>query len=244
MGTAPLKRHRGGHEDELIVLRVSLAGQGASARVHPPAIVASVPGHQRILVVSTTAGEAEMLRLRDDLGRAPVVLTAPTAEAAQLVRILGAEPQVLGLLAPMSAADVDRGHHLDALVRRHALDDRFRDVVVVTDQVTSTQLLRTLAPDQLSAGGAVTVVGLPRGDRPVVVRRAVASGLVLGVAAGAARPLVPVLTLPGAVAVIGLALMLVAPWRHHGRELVLAAAIALAVVLAVVAGSARFPGAW
>lgn len=195
-------------------------------------------------MVSDTAGEIALRRVLDDLGRDPVVLTAPTAEAARVVRVLGVAPQVEVLLAPVRFPEADRGHRLDELVRRHALRDRFRDVVVVTDPATSTLLLRVLAPDQLSTQGAVTVVGLVRGDRPVVVRRAVAAGLVLGVAAGVMEPLAPILALPGAAALVGLAMLLISPWRHLGRELLLAAAVALAVVLAVVAGSARFPGGW
>ena len=195
-------------------------------------------------MVSTAAGEAELLRIRGDLGRDPVVLSAPTAEAKRVVRTLEVAPQVEVLLAPVSFPDADRGHRLDALVRRHALHDRFRVVVVVTDVATSTLLLRALAPDQLATGGAVALVGLPRGDRSVAVRRAVASGFVLGVAAAVAEPLAPILTLPGVVALVGLVLLLVLPWRHLGRELLLAAAIAVAVVLTVVASSARFPGGW
>lgn len=195
-------------------------------------------GLQRILVVNTTAGEAELERIRDGLGRNPVVLTAPSAEAKRVVGILAVEPRVEMLLAAVSYPQADRGHRLDALVRSHALPDRFRDVVVVTDVATSTLLLRVLAPDQLAGGGAVTEVGLRRGDRSIVVGRAVAAGIVLGVA----EPLAPLLTLPGAAALIGLALLLVPPWRHIGRELLIAAAIAVAVALAVVAGSARFPG--
>ena len=129
-------------------------------------------------------------------------------------------------------------------MRRHALRDRFRDVVVVTDPATATLLLRVLAPDQLATGGAVTVVGLPRGDRPVAVRRAVAGGVVLGVVTGVAEQQAAVLALPVAVAVVGLGVLLVPPWRHLGRELLLAAGIAVAVLLVVVAGSARFPGGW
>ncbi len=203
-----------------------------------------MPDHQRILVVSTTAGETELLRIRDELGRNPVVLIAPTAEATRLGRMLAVEPHTEMVLAPVSFPDADRGHRVDSLVRRHALDDRFRDVVVVTDQATSTLLVRALAPDQLATGGAVTVVGLPREARPMSARRAVVSGLVLGVVAGVAEPLALLLSLPIAVAALGLALLLVASWRHIGRELLLAAAVAVAVVLAVVAGSARFPGAW
>ncbi len=215
-----------------------------SNEVGDPAIVAIVPGRQRILVVSTTAGEAELLSIRGDLGRNPVVLTAPTADARRVVSTLKVEPQVDVLLAPMSFPPADRGHRVDAMVRRHALHDRFRDVVVVTDLATSTLLLRVLAPDQLSTSGPVTVVGLPRGERSIVVRRAVGSGLALGIAARVAEPLAPILALPGAVALVGLVVLLVPPWRHLGRELLLAAAIAVTFALAIVAGSARFPGAW
>lgn len=203
-----------------------------------------MPDHQRILVVSTTAGEAELQRVRDDVGRDPVVLTAPTADAARVVRALEVEPRVEILLGPVAFPPAHRGHQLDALVRHHALHDRFRDVVVVTDKATSTLLLRTLAPDQLPTGGAVTLVGLPREERPIAVRRAVVGGLVLGVLAGLAQPLASILTLPTAVASVGLVLLLVNPWRRLGREVLLAAVIAVAVVLVAVAGSARFPGAW
>lgn len=209
-----------------------------------PAIVTGVPGRQPIFVVSTTADEAALQRVRDDLGRDPVVLTAPTAEAKRVVSALGVEPRVEVLLAPASFPPADRGHRLDELVRRHALRDRFRDVVVVTDPATATLLLRVLAPDQLATGGAVTVVGLPRGDRPVVVSRAVAGGVALGVVTGVAEQQAAVLALPVAVAVVGLGVLLVPPWRHVGRELLLAAGIAVAVLLVVVAGSARFPGGW
>lgn len=203
-----------------------------------------MPGRQRIFVVSTAVGETELLRIRGDLGRDPVVLTAPTVEAERVARALEAEPQVELLLTAVSAPPTDRGHRLDSLVRRYALHDRFRDVVVVTDSSTSTLLVESLAPDQISSMGAVTVVGLPRSDRPTAGRRAVASGLVAGVAAGVAQPLAPILAIPSALVMVGLTLLLAPSWRHLGRELLLAAAIALAVVLAVVSGSARFPGGW
>lgn len=203
-----------------------------------------MPDHQRILVVTTTAGEAELARVRDDLGRGPVVISAPTADAVRVTRVLGVEPQVEPTLAPVAFPDADRGHRLDDLVRRHALHDRFRDVVVVADPATSTLLLRALAPDQLASGGAVTVVGLARGDRPVAVRRGLVSGLVLGVAASVAEPVAQVFTLPAAVAAVGLVLLLPRRWRHLGRELLLVAAVALVVVLTVIAGSARFPDGW
>lgn len=207
-------------------------------------IVTIVPDHQRILVVSTAASQADLLRIRADLGRDPVVLTAPTSEATRVVHTLEVEPQVEMLLAPKTYPDADRGHRVDALVRRYALEDRFRDVVVVTDAATSTLLLRALAPDQLATGGAVTIVGLPRGDRPTNTRRAVVGGIVLGVAAALVEPLAPILVLLGVVALVGIVLLLVLPLRHLGRELLLAAGIAVVVVLVVVAGSARFPGGW
>ena len=66
--------------------------------------------------------------------------------------------------------------------------------------------------------------------------------MLLGVVSGLAEPLY--LALPGAVALAGLVLVLVGSWRHVGRELLLAAAVALAVVLASFVASTRFPGAW
>ncbi len=212
--------------------------------MHRSTILASVPGRQRILVLSTTADEAELVRMRRGLGRNPLVLTAPTAEAKRVVSALRVEPQVEVLLAPVSYPQSSRGHDLDALVRRHALPDRFRDVVVVTDPASATLLLRALAPDQLPMSGPATEVGLPRGDRQVVVRRAVVSGLVLGVVSGAAESLGPILTLPGIVALAGLVLLVVPSLRHFGREMLIAAAIAVVVLFAAVAGSARFPGGW
>ena len=137
------------------------------------------------------------------------------------------------LLSPVSFPRADRGHRLDELVRHYAVHDRFRDVVVVTDPATSTLLLRALAPDQLPSGGAVTVVGLAARGSPG--RRTACGGL--RARAGCRRRrggalAIPILTLPGAVAVAGLVLLLVERWRHVGRELLLAAAIAVAVVLA------------
>jgi hypothetical protein len=202
-----------------------------------------VPDHQRIFVVSAPLDETDLARLRRDVGRDPVVMTAPTAEAARVVRALGAEPQVELLLATVRHPDVDRGHRLDELVRRYALRDRFRDVVVVTDRASSVLLLRVLAPDQLAAGGPVTTVGLPRGSRPVVVRRAVVSGLVLGAVAYVADPAVWILLLPLLMALAGAVLAVPRRTRHLGQELLLAAGIGVLVALAIAAGSARFPAA-
>lgn len=210
----------------------------------PAAIVAVVPDYQRIHVVSTAATEPELRRLGAAMGRQPVVLAAPTADAARVVRSLGVEPRVETLLAAQRHPVVDRGDRVDALVREHALSDRFRDVVVVTDPATATLLLRVLAPDQLDTPGAVTVVGLVRAGRPSDVRRAVVLGVVLGVAIGLAQRLGVILVLPAVAAVTGGALMTAPAWRHVGRELVLAAGIAIVVGLAVIAGSSRFPAGW
>ena len=195
-------------------------------------------------MVRTTASAAEVRQVRDDLDKDPLVLTAPTAEARRVVEALAAEPRPEVLLAPVRFPEDERGHRLDALVRIHALRDRFRDVVVVADPATATLLLRVLAPDQPPTRGAVTVVGLPRGDRPVRVRRALVVGLVLGVLAAVGERVVPVLALPAAAGVAGLGLLAVPRWRHLGRGLLLSAAVALVVVLVLVAGSSRFPGAW
>lgn len=203
-----------------------------------------MPGRQPIFVVTTTASASDVQRLRDDLGRDPVVLSAPTVEAKRVVTALGVDPRPEVLLAPVGFPDADRGHRLDDLVRRHALADRFREVVVVVDPATSTLLLRVLAPDQLPTAGAVTVVGLPRPDRTVEVRRAVGGGVVLGLLAGVGQSWGPVLALPVVVAAAGLALLLVVSWRHVGRELLLAAGVSVLVLLLSVAGAARFPGAW
>ena len=195
-------------------------------------------------MVSTAASAVDVQRVRDDLGRDPVVLSAPTAEAKRVVTALGVEPRPEVLLAPVRFPDADRGHRLDDLVRRHALADRFRDVVVVVDPATSTLLLRVLAPDQLPTAGAVTAVGLPRPDRAVAVRRAVVAGVVLGLVAGVGQPWGPVLALPALVAAAGAGLLLVVSWRHLGRELLLAAGVSVVVLFVSVAGAARFPGAW
>lgn len=195
-------------------------------------------------MVSAAADEAEVRSLRGHLGRDPVVLSAPTQDAQRVGRTLGDAPRVEALLAPVSFPEADRGYRLDGLVRRHALVDRYRDVVVVTDAASAILLLRVLAPDQLSTGGAVTVVGLPRGDRPVAVRRAVPVGVALGVTAGLAAEAAPLLALPAAVAGLGVVLLAVPPARHVGRELLLAAAVAVLLLVAAVVSSARFPGSW
>ena len=202
-----------------------------------PVVIGKLLIHPLVVALSLMAAAA-----------AGYAVTAPTAEAKRVVSALSVEsavaPEAEVLLAPTRFPPADRSHQLDSLVRRHALRDRFRDVVVVTDAASSTLLLRALAPDQLATRGAVTVVGLPRGERPVAVGRAVVVGLVLGLAAGVVESVVPLLVLPVVVALLGLGLVLAPAWRHLGREALLAAAISLVAALAVVSGSARFPGSW
>ena len=199
--------------------------------------------HQRIFVVSTEAAADEVARLRARLARSRVVLTAPTGEARRIVEGLGSDPVADVTLAPVRFPPVDRGHRLDDLVRRHAVADRMRDVVVVADPATNTLLLRVLAPDQL-ADGTVVEVGLPRGSQPVSVARVAAVGLVLALVAGLLSAAVPWPVLPGLAAIAGLVLLAVPRRRHVGQTLLLATAAAALVTLLVIAGSARFPGTW
>jgi hypothetical protein len=151
-------------------------------------------------------------------------------------------PEVV--LAPVRHPDVDRGHRLDAVVRRHAVADRFRDVVVVADPASVVLLLRVLAPDQLAAGGPVTEVGLPRGPRPVPLGAAAAGGVGLAVLAGALSGVLPIWVLPALTVVAGLALLPVPGRRHVGHSLLIAVAVAVLVALLSIAGSSRFPASW
>ena len=151
-------------------------------------------------------------------------------------------PEVL--LAPVRFPDVDRGHRLDELVRRHAVEDRYRDLVVVADPATLTLLLRVLAPDQLPESGPVTEVGLPRASRPVPLGKAAAGGVGLAVVAGVLSPVLAPWVLPALVALAGLALLVVPGRRYVGQALLIATAVSVVVTLMAIAGSARFPGAW
>lgn len=200
--------------------------------------------YQRIFVVGAHAGADEVARLRSSLGSSVVVLAAPTAEAKRVVTGLGIAPVADALLAPVRFPDVDRGHRLDQLVRRHAIEDRFRDVVVVTDAATVTLLLRALAPDQLPMSGAVTEVGLPRGARPVPLLQAALGGGALAFVAVLGSGVVPIWVLPLLVVVAGLVLLVVPRRRHLGEALLISVAVAVAVSLLAIAGSSRFPGSW
>jgi hypothetical protein len=148
------------------------------------------------------------------------------------------------LLAPVRYPDADRGHRLDGVVRRHAVEDRYRDVVVVADPATVTLLLRVLAPDQLPAAGPVTEVGLPRAGRPVPLGRAAAAGVGLAVVSGLLAALVPVWVLPALAVAAGRVVLVVPGRRHHGVALLIATAVAAVFSLFAIAGSSRFPGSW
>lgn len=199
---------------------------------------------QRIFVVGTSADAAAVTRLRGVLGSSTVVLAAPTAEANRVVAGLGMEAIPEVVLAPVRFPGVDRGHRLDEVVRRHAVADRYRDVVVVADAATVTLLLRVLAPDQLPDSGSVIEVGLPRGPRPVPLGRAAAGGVGLAVVTGLLAALVPVWVLPALVVVAGLVLLLVPTRRYVGQALLVATGVAVIVALLAIAGSSRFPGTW
>lgn len=197
--------------------------------------------YQRILVATTEADGTDVAAVRRRLGANALVLTAPTAEAKRVVEDLGREAVPEVVLAPVRHPGVDRGHRLDEVVRRHAVADRFRDVVVVADPATVLLLLRVLAPDQLPEGGPITEVGLPRGRRPVPLGRAAAGGVALAMLAGALSPVVPAWQLPSLAVLAGLALLLLPGRRHIGHALLIAVAVAALVSLMVIAGSRRFP---
>jgi hypothetical protein len=199
---------------------------------------------QRIFTVSVQASTADVERLRARLGSSVRVLTAPTVEARRVVEALGHGPVPEVLLAPVRFPDVDRGHRLDELVRRHAVEDRYRDLVVVADPATLTLLLRVLAPDQLPEAGPVTEVGLPRAPRPVPLGKAAAGGVGLAVVAGVLAPILAPWVLPALVALAGLPLLVVPGRRYVGQALLIATAVSVVVTLMAFAGSARFPGAW
>lgn len=206
-----------------------------------------MPGFQRIVVVSTASGPDDVRALGREVGRGALVLTAPTGEAKAVaegvVQAVAGEVRPEVPLAPVRFPDAGRGDRLDALVREHAVRDRFRDVVVVADQATLTLLLRALAPDQLADGGPVTVVGLPRADPPVSLRRVAVLGVVVGVLSAGLQGRVPLFSLPLTTALVGSLLLAVPSRRRLAREVLLAAALGAVVFTMIVAGSTRFPAA-
>lgn len=206
-----------------------------------------MPGFQRITVASTASGPDDVRGLGREVGRGALILAAPTGEAKAVAETIvqavsgDARPEVL--LAPVRFPDADRGRRLDALVREHALRDRFRDLVVVADPATVTLLLRVLAPGQLASGGPVTVVGLPRADPPVSLARVAVLGGVVGVLSAGLQGLLPLFAPPLATAVVGLLLLALPSRRRTAREVLLAAALGAVVFVMIVAGSTRFPAA-
>jgi hypothetical protein len=186
---------------------------------------------QRIVLVPTGAAAAAIPVPRRGL---VLVVADPAAESWAASTGLPTEP-----LPALPVRD------LENLVRARAVGDRWRDVVVVADAVTVSALTSALCDlpgsSALAAADDIVVVGLPRGARPVrpldVVVGAGLLSLSTLVLIGRVYPLV----LPAVVAGGGLLLL---PWsgsRHLGRTLLAVAGIAAVVVLAVVAGSTRFP---
>ena len=154
---------------------------------------------QRIFVVGTQIGDDDVAALRKRLGKVVTVLVAPTGDAKRVVQVLGHEATPDVMLAPERFPGVDRGHRLDELVRRHALADRQRDVVVVADPATVTLLLRVMAPGQLPERGPVTVVSLPRAATPVSLVHVAAGGVLLAALTGLLATVLPFWLLPGLV---------------------------------------------
>lgn len=200
--------------------------------------------HQRIFIVTTEIRGAEIGALRKRLGATATVLTAPTAEAKAVVTGLGRKPAPEVVLAPVTYPDVDRGHRLDDLVRRHAVADRLRDVVVVADPATVTLLLRVIAPGQLASSGPVTLVSLPRASDPVPFGKVVIGGAVLAVLSGLVDPFLPLPFFLGLIMLVGLALLLSPRQRRNGQAVLLSLVVATIVALLGIASSARFPGGW
>ena len=197
--------------------------------------------YQRILVATTEAAGTDVAAVRRRSGANALVLAAPTAEAKRVVEELGRDAVPEVVLAPVRHPGADRGHRLDDVVRRHALADRFRDVIVVADPATVVLLLRVLAPDQLPAGGPITEVGLPLEPRSVPMRAAIAGGVVLALLVVALSSVTPIWQVPALGLVPGLALLLPPRLRHVGQAVLIAVATSFVVSLLVIAGTNRFP---
>jgi hypothetical protein len=198
---------------------------------------------QRVLLVPTTGGDTGSAAPRRGL-----VLTAPDAEARARAEQIGLPVLVCPELAasPDDVSEVRRRYRLDALIRGHAVADRWRDLVVVADAETLAAAAAGLCGD-LSAvpaaqgDGGVITVGLPRGSRPVswapVVAGAVAVALLVGLTLERLYPA----WLPAIVAGAGL---LVLPWartRRVGWTLLSVAGLSAVLVFVAVAGATRFP---
>ncbi len=197
---------------------------------------------QRIFVVPTQTPGPGLARVP----RGALVLVAPGEAAEALAAGWGAEPEVQVELGPSSAGHDERRYELDALVRRHALGDRWRDVVVVADHDTVDLVVTGLCdlpgaePGTRSRDG-VTVVGLPRSTRSVPLWSVVIGGIVLAavVAIGADR-IYPLL-IPAATAVIGVVLLPAPRTRHHGYAALVIAGTGLVGGLLLLSSTARFP---
>lgn len=199
---------------------------------------------QRVVLIATTTPAAQV---RPRLGRRPLVLCAPTPEAKRIVaglavRAPGLEATPEVLLTPVTTSGPQRGHDLEALVRRHALADRYRDVVVVADPGTTALVARGLTGHR-GPTAPMTVVGLPRGGRPFATPwwAVCAAGFLLAVVAGLLVPRLHLLAVPALVAAVGVGLVPSGRTRPLGLAVLAAAGVALVLVLLGVSSARRFP---
>jgi hypothetical protein len=178
--------------------------------------------------------------------RRAVVLSAPEAEARARAETLGLPVLVCPELAAEPGGVPDgHPHRLDALIRGHAVADRWRDLVVVADPATLHAAAAglcgpTAAPPPADAEGVV-VVGLPRGSPPVPWAAVAVGAVVVAGLVGLTQDRLHPLVLPGLAAGVGLTLVLPERTRRAGRSLLAVAALAAVLVLVVVAGASRFP---
>ena len=200
--------------------------------------------YQRIFVVGAQAGADEVARLRSSLGSDVVVLTAPTVEAKRVVTASGSSRCPTCCSRRSGSPTSTAGTASTSWSAAMRCEDRFRDVVVVTDPATVTLLLRALAP---------TSCRWPAPSRRSACRAArVPYRWCRRRWAAACSPswrcsppnVIPIWVLPLLVVVAGLVLLLVPRRRHLGEALLIAVAVAAAVSLLSIAGSSRFPGSW
>lgn len=195
-------------------------------------------GLQRVVVVSTSAPDAEVDALRAD---SPMTLCAPTAEAKRVVQRLALDPRPETLLAPVRLADGHRSQALERLVRTHASADRFRDVVVICDPDTARLVIKVIG-DSATPVLPVTELGLPRGERPPQpVWWGLVGALVLAIVSGLLSTVLHPLALPLLVALAGGVLWLSPARRPLARTLLLVAGVGALLLLLGITSARRFP---
>lgn len=197
---------------------------------------------QRIFAVPTQAPGQGFARLP----RRTLVLVAPGDDAKALAASWGVTPEVEVELGPSPAGRDERRRELDTLVRRHALGDRWRDIVVVADRDTVDLVVTGLCDLPGAESGSpsregVTIVGLPRSTRSVPLWSVVLAGILLAavvaITAGRLYPLV----LPAILAAVGVLLLPAPRTRHHGYAALVIAGVGTIGGLLIVSSLARFP---